>query len=371
MGRFTKQDEQYMRRALELAREHLGQTHPNPVVGCVIVKEDRIIGEGAHTKAGRPHAEIEALKNVKEDPRGAKVYLNLEPCTHKGRTPPCAPKLIEAGIREAVIAMEDPNPIVHGRGIKALRDAGVRVKTGLMEDEARVLNEAFVTYHTKNRPFIVVKWAMTLDGRMSSDSGSSKWISNNTSREYVHRIRSQMDAIMVGIGTVIKDNPRLNVRLDGYEGRQPHRVIVDGFLRIPLRSRCLQLDGGGPALILTGASTRLERRKRALREFGHTVLECKSKHGFIDVYEIFQKLHDANIQSVMIEGGSQLQTSIFEEGLFDKLICFIAPKIIGGRNMRNPIEGGGIEDMKNAIELEQIVIRNFEDDVCIEGYRIN
>lgn len=368
MPRFTDRDEKYMREALKLARRGLGQTSPNPMVGCVIVKDEKVIGRGYHKKAGGPHAEANALKSAKDEAKDATMYLNLEPCCHQGKTPPCTRAIIEAGIGEVVIAMYDPNPAVNKKGVRMLREAGVKVRAGLLEAEARRLNEAFVTYHTLKRPFIIAKWAITLDGRSTSDSGSSKWISNSSSRHYVHEIRSQVDAIMVGIGTVIKDNPKLNVRLMNFKGRQPHRVVVDGHLKIPSRCNCLDPENGGAAVIITTESMRSTKRARVLQDLGHQVLFSKGARGIVDLEDALKKLYEVGIQSLFVEGGRMIHTSLFEAALVDKVVCFVAPKIIGGGTFHNPIEGWGIQDMGRSLELEDIKIQTYSTDVCVEGY---
>ncbi|MFC1601273.1 bifunctional diaminohydroxyphosphoribosylaminopyrimidine deaminase/5-amino-6-(5-phosphoribosylamino)uracil reductase RibD [Candidatus Sumerlaeota bacterium] len=368
MPRFTEQEERYMSKALALARKGLGQTSPNPMVGCLIVKNDQIIGRGYHRKAGGPHAEVVALRSLKTNPAGATIYITLEPCIHQGQTPPCLGPIIEAGISEAIIAMPDPNPIVNKKGIRGLRHGGIRVRTGLLEREAQQLNEAFVTYHTLKRPFIIAKWAITLDGRTATDSGSSKWISNPASRHYVHVLRSQVDAVMVGIGTVIKDNPRLDVRLPNYKGRQPRRIIIDGHLKTPTRCNCLSLDKGGLAIVIAAEKAAPEKRVKAIRDFGHSVIFIKGAGGIVRLEEAFQKLHEVGIQSILVEGGRRIHTSLLERGLVDRVVGFVTPKVIGGGAIRNPIEGWGVQDMGQCLELDDVKIQKFDDDVCIEGY---
>ena len=370
ISRFTDVETKAMRRAIDLARRAVGQTFPNPTVGCVIIdREGREIGSGFHSRAGEPHAEVEALNSIRNgNAEGATVFVTLEPCCHRGKTPPCTEALIKAKVAEVVIADKDPNPLVNGKGIRALRRAGIAVRTGLLKKVAADLNEGYFTYHLHNRPFITIKWAITLDGRTAADSGSSKWISNDSSRYYVHQLRSRSNAVMVGIGTVLTDNPWLNVRLPNYEGQQPSRVILDGHLKSPLRCNCLNLEQGGQPYIITTSLGMNESRVKKLNDAGATVLLAKGKRGMLDLADCFKKLHGAGIQSVLVEGGQQLQTAMFEEGLVDKVVAFIAPKIIGGGTRSNPIEGWGIQEMGRAIQLRDVKIELFDDDVCIEGY---
>ena len=365
---FTETDRRHMSRCLTLARQGLGKTSPNPMVGAVLVRDGKVLGEGAHMKLGAPHAEVAAIVAAGNDCRGATLYVNLEPCCHHGRTPPCVQAIARSGIRRVIAAMEDPNPLVSGKGFGALRAAGVEAEVGLLERQARQLNEVFVTYHTKKRPFVIAKWAMTLDGRTSIDSGPSRWISHELSRQYVHQIRSQCDAILVGVGTVIQDNPQLTVRLKGYSGRQPTRIIVDGDLRSPLGARCFSRHrGGAPTILATTSMAPPERIRRAERA-GHKVLQVRGRRRIVDLAHLCGRLYDEGISSVLCEGGRQIHTSLFREGLVDKVIVFVAPKLIGGQRPTSPLEDLGIGRMKEALALERIEIHHFRDDVCIEGH---
>lgn len=355
-----------MRRALELAARGRGQTSPNPMVGAVLVKNDQIIGEGWHRAAGLSHAEIEAFANAQEEVEGATLYVTLEPCCHHGKTPPCTEAIIARKLSRVVVATADPNPLVAGKGIETLRAAGIRVDVGLCETEARRLNEVFFTYHEKKRPFLICKWAMTLDGKIATESGHSRWITNVLSRAYVHELRAQVDAVMIGVGTVLTDNPLLTVRLEGYAGRQPYRIIADGNLRIPLRAKCLTLAKQGEVIICT--STMAPQDKIAeLRAMGHEVIVFPGK-ALLDFTEVMAELARRGIQSILCEGGSSLTGALFQAQVVDKVIAFMAPKIVGGLNAKTPIASWGVMHMDAAIDLHDVVIRRFGADVCVEGY---
>jgi diaminohydroxyphosphoribosylaminopyrimidine deaminase/5-amino-6-(5-phosphoribosylamino)uracil reductase len=363
---FSNADASFMRLALELAGRGRGQTSPNPMVGAVIVKDQRIIGQGWHRAAGLPHAEIEAITGATEDVAGATMYVTLEPCCHQGRTPPCTDALIANKLARVVVAVQDPNPMVAGKGIEALRAAGIQVDVGLCEREARRLNEVFFTYHEKHRPFVTCKWAMTLDGKIATESGHSRWITNELSRAYAHELRAQVDAVMVGVGTVLMDNPLLTVRLEGYAGRQPRRIIVDGNLRIPVRAKCLTSASQGGVLICTSSVAPRDKIAQ-LREQGHEVTVFPGK-ALLDFKVVMEELARRGIQSILCEGGSSLTGALFEAQIVDKVIAFLAPKIVGGKNAKSPIGSWGVVHMDAAIELHDVVIRRFGADVCLEGY---
>jgi diaminohydroxyphosphoribosylaminopyrimidine deaminase/5-amino-6-(5-phosphoribosylamino)uracil reductase len=355
-----------MKMALELAEMARGRTSPNPMVGAVIVRDGQILGQGYHRRSGTPHAEILAIEQAGGDVRNATLYVNLEPCSHQGKTPPCVDAIIKKEISRVVVAMIDPNPLVMGRGIKKLRLAGIEVDCGVMEGEARRLNEAFVTFHLLKRPFVIAKWAMTLDGRTSADSGDSRWISCDASRHYAHELRATSDAVAVGSGTVLLDNPRLNVRLDGFEYDQPRRIIFDGSLRIPIGARCLD-NSGGEVIIVTSSAAAPERIDR-LRASGHEVLVVPSKSHRIPVEDAIPMLGDHGIQSLLVEGGRQLHTSLLQAHLIDKLVVFLGPKLLGGELSTTPLCNLGIQQVRNAISLKNVSTRLFGSDVCIEGY---
>lgn len=364
---FSAAEITHMNRALELARQALGRTSPNPMVGAVIVKDGEVVGEGFHRAAGESHAEPLALRAAGERARGGTLFVTLEPCCHEGRTPPCAPAVVKAGIKRVVCAMLDPNPLVAGKGIALLRGAKIDTQVGLLEKQARKLNEAFLAYHILHRPFIHLKWAMTLDGRIATQTGHSRWISNEESRQHVHQLRAQVDGIMVGIGTVISDNPQLNIRLDNYEGPQPRRIIVDGSLRIPLKAKCLEECPPDHVIIATTESGHRDKIAK-LRDRGHEILVFPGRRGILDLRQFIKGMHKYNIQSILCEGGSTLNGALFDAQCVDKVITFIAPKLVGGNEPKTPVTGWGVQFMTQAIVLEEQEVRLFGDDVCIEGY---
>ena len=362
----SAKDRQYMRQALELAAQAKARTSPNPMVGAVVVRNDIVVGQGFHKRAGQPHAEIEALADAGEAARGSTLYVTLEPCCHQGRTPPCTQTIISTKVARVVAAMVDPDQRVAGKGLHILRMAGIEVDCGVLEGEARRLNEAFITYHLMKRPFTIAKWAMTLDGRTSTDTGDSRWISRDASREYVHEIRASVDGIAVGVGTVIADNPRLNVRLQGYDRRQPARVIFDEQMRTPLGARCLDSTGGD--VIIVASELAPEDRVTAMRKEGHKVLIVPAQGRIISTQRALEMLAEIGIQSLLIEGGRHLHTCFLRAGLIDKLIIFVGMKLIGGEGMCSPFLDLGIARMKDAIIPKNISIRTIGSDVCIEGY---
>jgi diaminohydroxyphosphoribosylaminopyrimidine deaminase/5-amino-6-(5-phosphoribosylamino)uracil reductase len=362
------QDILFMQAALELAEKGRGCTSPNPMVGSVVVRNGEVVGRGYHQKAGKPHAEIEALLDAGEKSQGATLYVTLEPCCHYGRTPPCVGRIIQAGIRRVVVAMEDPNPKVSGRGIQELRAAGIEVQVGILENEARKLNEVFIKYITTGQPFVVCKMAMSLDGKIATVSGESKYITHLQSREWVHRLRSELDAVMVGINTVLKDDPLLTVRLENWSGRNPHRVIIDSTLRIPLEARVLEKDPVAKTFIFTLESAPVEKRKHLEAQGALVFSAKKNDQGKVLLRSVLEQLGQMEISSLLIEGGAEIKASAFQEDLIDKVVCFIAPKIIGGRNAPTPVSGKGILNLSDAIPLHRVQTRMLGEDVMIEGY---
>ena len=355
-------DKEYMRLALKLAIKAIGRTSPNPLVGAVIVKNDRIVGKGYHKRAGKPHAEINALNMAGERARGATLYLNLEPCAHFGRTPPCTKRIISSGIKKVVAAMIDPNPLNCGRGVKELRRAGVKVKTGVLEEEAKRVNESYVKYITTKRPFVILKTAMSLDGKIATRTGDSKWITNERSRKYLHRLRREVDAVLVGIETVLRDDPRLTSRI---LARNPLRVVVDNRARIPLGAKVLNREA--PTIVAT-TKFASKRKIEALRKKGARVLVIKDRDEKVDLKELLKRLGKLEIVSLLVEGGGRINASFLENSLVDKVLFFVAPKIIGGEEAITPVEGEGIERIKDAIELRDISIKRLGEDVLVEGY---
>lgn len=365
-GNVVASDDQYMRTALALAARGRGRTSPNPMVGAVVVKNGEIIGQGYHQKAGTPHAEIHALREAAAAARGATLYVTLEPCTHYGRTPPCTDAIIRAGIKHVVIAARDCNPIVAGRGIEALQSAGITTTVGVGEDEAHRLNEVFNKFITAAKPFVVLKCAMSLDGKIATRTGHSQWITGIESRQYGHRLRDRYDAIMVGIGTVLADDPLLTTRLAQGEGKNPVRIIVDSQARTPLTSKVLT-DLSAPTYI--AVSTEADAHKvKALQAAGATVLTTASGDGRVDLDSLMDELAKRQITSVLVEGGPSLTASVLEKNLADKVHFFIAPILIGGHAAPGPVGGQGIARLQEAVGLEKIFAEQLGHDLHIEAY---
>lgn len=356
-----------MTKALELAKLGKGLVNPNPLVGAVIVKEDRVIGEGYHKEYGGPHAEINAFNNAIADVTQAEMYVTLEPCSHYGKTPPCVDEIIKRGIKKVVIAMEDPNPLVSGRGINKLKEHGIEVVVGLLREEAEKTNEVFIKYITSNLPFCTLKTAMTLDGKIAAYTGNSKWITNETSREHVHKLRNEMSSIMVGIGTVVEDNPNLTTRLGHISSRNPTRVIVDTCGRIPLHSNVLECNEKVKTIVAVTEKTDKEKI-RIIEQKGAKVIVTPNKNNQVDLSFLMKCLGELKIDSVLVEGGSTLNFSLLQEGLVDKVITFIAPKIIGGHTAKTPVGGQGIPYVKDCIMLSNINVTTYEEDLMIEAY---
>ncbi|SKA78437.1 diaminohydroxyphosphoribosylaminopyrimidine deaminase [Caloramator quimbayensis] len=359
-------DEFYMKRALELAKLGEGYTNPNPLVGAVIVKDGKIIGEGYHERYGGPHAEINAFKNAKDDVKGSTLYVTLEPCSHYGKTPPCADAIIEKKIKRVVAAMKDPNPLVAGKGLEKLIKSGIEVRLGVLEDEAKKLNEIFIKYITTKTPFVILKSAMTLDGKIASFSGDSKWITNEKSRDYVHSVRQRVSAIMAGIGTVINDNPHLTARKEGNVIKDLTRIIVDTNLKIPLNSNVL--DTKVSKTIIACSEYADNNKIEKLKNLGVYIIKTPLKDNRVDIKYLIKSLGELNIDSVLLEGGGILNFSALKEGIVDKVMIFIAPKIIGGESSKTPVEGEGFEFIKDAVKIEDISIKSFDEDILYEGY---
>lgn len=358
-------DKFYMQKALALAARGIGRTSPNPMVGAVIVKGDKIIASGYHKKAGTPHAEIIALNKAGIKASGASLYVNLEPCCHTEKlTPPCTKAIIRSGIKEVIVAMKDPNPRVSGKGLKELRKAGIKTRTGVMKAEALKLNEAFIKYITSEKPFVILKIAQSLDGKIATAQGESKWITGPEAREQVHRLRHEVDAVLVGIGTVKKDNPSLDCRI--HNGENPYRVIVDSLLQIPPNSKVLKYHDGKTIIATTDKADK--QKSVALAKKGAKVLIIKDKAGKIDLNSLMKELGRLNIVSVMIEGGSSISASFLSSKLVDKVMFFVAPKIIGGIDAFPSVGGKSPVLLKNAIKLKDMQTYNFGGDILIEGY---
>nr|WP_302519880.1 bifunctional diaminohydroxyphosphoribosylaminopyrimidine deaminase/5-amino-6-(5-phosphoribosylamino)uracil reductase RibD [uncultured Allisonella sp.] len=357
-------DRKYMARALQLALRGAGHTRPNPMVGAVLVKDGRIIGEGWHKQYGGPHAEVNAFASATEDPEGATLYVSLEPCSHYGKTPPCADLIIRKKVARVVAALEDPNPLVSGRGFRKLRANGIRVTVGVLAEEARHINDVFLTYVTRKRPFVLYKAAMSLDGKIACHTGESQWISSEKSREEVQRLRGILSGIMVGAGTVIADNPRLTCRMEEYEN--PARIIVDGKLRVPLESRIFHEPGRN--IILTTSEASLEKKK-ALENLGVELIEADSEEpGKVDLKSAMLALGIKGIDGILLEGGSTLAASALEAGIIDAVRFYIAQKIIGGREAPSPFAGTGAAHMNEVVPLTDAVYGTSGDDLWIQAY---
>lgn len=357
----------YMNKALELAQRGSGTTNPNPLVGAVIVKEGRIIGEGYHQVYGGNHAEINAFQSAAEDVTGATMYVTLEPCSHYGKTPPCANAIVEKGIKRVVIALQDPNPQVSGNGIRILKENGIEVITGVLEEESRKLNEIFIKYITTKLPFCILKTAMTMDGKISTYTGDSKWITNEKSREYVHKLRHRVAAVMVGIGTIIADNPYLNTRLTNDNGNDAIRIIIDSGARTPLDANALNLTSSSGTIIAVTERASKEKLK-LLEDKGAEIIITPFNKNKVDLKYLMKVLGERKIDSVLLEGGSELNYSALEADIIDKMITFIAPKLIGGREAKTPLGGIGRTFMKEAVTLKNIEVHRFDDDIMIESY---
>ncbi len=360
-------DLQYMREALALARRGRGRTSPNPMVGAVVVKGSTVVGRGFHARAGGPHAEVIALNEAGEQAQGATLYVTLEPCSHFGRTPPCVGRVIQAGIRRVVVAMEDPNPKVSGGGIRRLRRAGLAVEVGLLEEEARRLNEVFIKHIATGRPFVVLKTALTLDGKIATRTGHSRWVTGAQARAVVHRLRDEHDAILVGVGTVLKDDPRLTVRLEDGNGKDPVRVILDSRGRTPSQARVLTGTSAAPTLIATTKEARLEEVER-LKRAGAEVLILPAHGGRVSWESLLEELAARGCTSLLIEGGAEVNASALAAGVVDKAIFFFSPKIVGGKGAPGPVGGTGVEKMSQALRLEKIRVRCIGEDFMVEGY---
>lgn len=362
-------DRYYMQMVLELARRGCGRTSPNPMVGAVVVKDGEVVGEGYHLKAGTPHAEVIALREAGEKAKGATLYVNLEPCCHYGRTGPCTETVLAAGVKRVVIAMTDPNPLMSGKGIYFLKQHGLEIVTGVLEKEARLLNEVFVKYITTGRPFVVLKAAMSLDGKIATCTGESQWITGPQARWSGHRLRHWYDAILVGINTVLSDDPSLTARLPEEKGKDPVRVIVDSMARTPVNARVITQLPDSYTIIAATEKAPLER-VAALKKAGARVLVVPGSGPRVDLAALMGELARLEITSVLIEGGGEVNASALASGIVDKVVWFIAPKIIGGREAPCPVGGRGISRLAEAGLIENLTVRRCGEDVCLEGYLV-
>lgn len=362
----TDLDEKYMRMALRLAEKAQGRTSPNPMVGAIVLKGGMVISRGFHRKAGEAHAEAIALKKAGAAAKGATLYVTLEPCSHSGkRTPPCTPLVMQSGVRRVVVAMVDPNPRVSGRGINALRSAGIEVTTGVLEVEAKKMNEAFIKHITRGVPFVTLKIAQTLDGKIATSSGASKWITGEKAREEAHRLRDSHDAVLVGINTVLMDDPSLTARIPG--GRDPVRVIVDGRLRIPGNAKVVTQSSPAKTMVATFSSAPKSKVKK-LQDAGVEVLTIKNAHGRVDLRDLMKKLGEKDIMSVLIEGGAEINASALKAGLVDKVVMFLAPLLMTGTDSLCSIGGSSPARLSQALKLQDVTTQFVGKDLMVEGY---
>lgn len=356
----------WMRRALELAERGRGRTSPNPMVGALLVKEGRVVGEGFHERAGGPHAEVNALQAAGREAAGADLYVTLEPCVHYGRTPPCVEAVLEARVARAVVGMLDVNPIVEGEGVRRLREEGIPVEVGLLEEECHRLNEAYLTWMLERRPFVILKAAASLDGKIATYRGESRWISCEESRRRVHALRNEVDAVMVGAGTAVRDNPELTVRLVEGEGQNPMRVVVDSSLRLPLDARLLVERPEIRTIVATTEKAPLERR-RAVEEMGREVLLLPEREGRVDLQSLMKKLAEMDVVSLLLEGGGELNASMVEDGLVDRVLIILAPIFVGGREAHTVLDGLGVSSIQEAWGLEEVQVHKLGSDLHVEG----
>ena len=349
----------YMALVLKLAEKGRGLTSPNPMVGCIVVKRGRIVGRGWHRKAGAEHAEVMALSEAGKKAVNSTLYVNLEPCSHWGRTPPCTEKIVEAGVREVIIGMKDPNPIVDG--FRELKFRGIKTKIGKLEREAKRLNEEYIKYARTKRPFVTIKVAMSADGKIATKTGDSKYITSREARTLVHKLRAEVDAVMVGLNTVIRDDPELTPRL--FKGKDPMKIVVDSALKIPKNCNLMKNPS---KLIIATTSKAHKTDMEKMHQKGIKVIVAKSSKGMVDLQDLMKQLGKHEITNVMIEGGSELNSSAIKAGVVDKMLIFTAPKLIG--NGKGAIGNLGINTIDKAIEMKNVTLAKIGKDMLIEGY---
>lgn len=360
-------DEQYMKMALELARKGEGFTSPNPMVGAVLVKDGEVVGKGYHARAGLAHAEIEALREAGEKAKGATLYVNLEPCCHHGRTGPCVEAIVAAQVKRVVLAMVDPNPLVAGKGIARLKAAGVEVAAGVLAEEAARLNEVFIKYITTGLPFVVAKAAVSLDGKIATRLGESQWITGEEARAFGHRLRHRYDAVLVGVNTVLADNPSLTARLPEGRGRDPVRIVLDSSARTPPDARIITQESLASTIIAVTEEA-AEERVTALSRAGAQIVVTPARKGRVDLAWLMKELAAREITSVLIEGGGEVHASALSAGIVDKVVFFIAPKIIGGKEAPGPVGGCGADRLAGAVTLRDVSVSRLGEDILVEGY---
>jgi len=360
----TPINEEYMREALELAKRGRGRVEPNPMVGCVIVKDRRIVGRGYHHKFGEAHAEVEALREAGAAAEGADVYVTLEPCAHYGKTPPCTEALIETKVGRVIIAKGDVNPKTAGLGIQRLREAGIEAVSGVLETEARELNAPYIKLMTKGLSYVTAKWAMSLDGKIATYSGDSRWISCDESRRIVHQLRNEVDAVMVGVGTVLVDDPLLTCRIPG--GRSPRRIIVDSTARIPVFSNIVQTAADIPTFVAVTDAAPAERLEQ-LKDTGCIILKMPANDGRVCIGSLVAETGRLQLTNILVESGGTLLASAIEEKVVDEVKVFVAPLLIGGKNAHTAVAGTGFATIAESLRLKKITFRPVGNDVLIEG----
>ncbi len=360
-------DRSFMRRALELAAASQGRTSPNPTVGAVLVKDGKVVGEGFHAFAGSDHAECGAVRDAQGHASGATLYVTLEPCCHYGKTPPCAALIAQAGIRRVVAACQDPNPVVNGKGFDALRAAGIAVDVGCLAEEAIRLNEAFFTFVRLGRPFVIMKIAASLDGKIATRTGESRWITGESARHHVHQVRNVVDGVLVGIGTVLRDDPMLTTRLGVEDQRDPARIIVDNLARLPLRAKVINRASTAPTYIAV-SDMAPQARLESLEREGVQIIRVEESPRRVSLARLLQTLGKMGFLSVMIEGGAEINASALTEGVVDKVLLFLAPMLVGGNSSASAVAGDGIDTFSQATRLIDVRIERFDGDILIEGY---
>ncbi|MFH0887777.1 MAG: bifunctional diaminohydroxyphosphoribosylaminopyrimidine deaminase/5-amino-6-(5-phosphoribosylamino)uracil reductase RibD [Planctomycetota bacterium] len=366
-------DERYMRLALDLALKGEGFVEPNPLVGAVIVKNNKIIGKGYHSYFGGPHAEINAINSVKnpEQLKGSTLYLTLESCVHFGKTPPCAPAIVQSGIKEVVIAARDPNQLVSGKGIGFLKQNGIKIIEGVLRKEAENINKPFFKLHLKGLPYVVAKWAMSLDGKLATKTGDSKWITSEKSRNYAKSIRAQCQGVMVGIGTVLADNPVLLPKVKSYKlkvkSKNPVRIILDSNARLPLQSNLVRTLDKGDVYVMV-SRTAPKNKIAQLEVNGCQVFTVPTENGLLNLRAALKILAKNGINKIMMEGGGEVLGSAFDHKVVDEVYAFIAPKIIGGSDSKMPVSGKGILKIKDALNLKDVTVKYLNPDILVHGY---
>ncbi len=357
----------YLEMAYALAEKARGRASPNPYVGAVVVKNDRIVGYGYHERSGLPHAEIVALQRAGSLSKNSTLYVTLEPCVHWGKTPPCVDTVLRAGLRRVVISSLDPNPLVHKKGLERIKAAGIETSVGLLEEKNRILNETYIKYITRKIPFVVAKAAASLDGKIATRSFQSQWISSPQTREYFHLLRGEYDAIMVGINTLIRDDPRLTVRHPNWKGKRLTRIVLDSRLRFPLDARILKTLSSGKILVFTKRNAS-SKKAAALRKKRVEVVSLRRPSKSLNLKEIFNWLGKHEITSVLVEGGGRLLTSLLEQGWVDKIFVSFAPKLIGGEKAPSFFQGEGMKSVQDSLRLKRINSFEIDEEIIVEGY---